>query len=72
MKLYRIETKGMGSYWVVASDPTAAENKLKEAFNKWDYGYYTKRESVSIHVIAEQINLEEKSSIGILDKYLLI
>jgi len=54
MKLYKIENR-IGIYWVVANDPTEAENKLLKIFNKENYGFSDHRKTITITVIAEQI-----------------
>ena len=51
--LYKI-TNGIGTYWVVATDPTAACNKLKDMLDKADYGFYNKRKPTEIVVVSEQ------------------
>ena len=52
MKLYRINN-GIGSYYVIANDPTEAEKKVIEQLNKSDYGTTKSRCTVSIDVVAE-------------------
>lgn len=54
MKLYKIENR-IGIYWVVANDPTEAENKLLKILNQYDYGFSNDRKIITITVIAEQI-----------------
>lgn len=54
MKLYKIENR-IGTYWVVANDPTEAENKLLKILNQYDYGLSNDRKIITITVIAEQI-----------------
>lgn len=52
MKLYRLETGLInGDYWVLAKDPTEAENKLI-AYLK-DYGFADKRKVTAIIPVAE-------------------
>lgn len=55
MKLYRLTTKGLGDYWVVAKDPTDAETKLKHILDSKDYGFTDGRKVTTIEVIAEEI-----------------
>ena len=52
MKLYKI-INGIGTYWVVANDPTQAEQKLLKLLNDADYGFSSQRPAQEIHVIAE-------------------
>jgi hypothetical protein len=54
-KLYRLEN-GLGSFWVIATDPTTAESKLTDILNKGDYGYRADREVKSIHLIAQGVD----------------
>ena len=41
-KLYKL-VNGIGIYWVIAKDPTEAENKLISILNDADYGLNSKR-----------------------------
>lgn len=66
MKLYRLDN-GIGSYWVIATDPTSAENKLIKILDINDYGFTEQRKVTCITVIAEAI--EENY---LTDKFLLI
>jgi hypothetical protein len=70
MKLYRL-VNGLGDYWVIANDPTEAENKLKEVLDAGDYGFSSKRIVKEIHLVAEEIT-KDKSSYNLTNRFLLI
>lgn len=53
MKLYKLTT-GLGDYFVVASDPTEAEQKLSKLLNENDYGYSRNRRVTKFEVLAEE------------------
>lgn len=55
MTLYKLENK-IGTYWVIANDPTEAVNKLKGILDKNDYGFYDNRKVNTITVVAESID----------------
>lgn len=55
MKLYRITTRGLGDYYVIANDPTEATTKLAKVLNAGDgYGFYDKRKPDTITHIADE------------------
>ena len=57
--LYKI-SNGLGDYYVIANDPTEANNKLKEVLDAGQgYGFSSNRKTKSIIPVAEEI---EKSS----------
>lgn len=53
--LYRLNTVGIGSFYVLATNSHQAEEVLLEELSKSDYGFYSKREIESIDVIAREI-----------------
>lgn len=55
MNLYAVTTKGLGSYFVVAIDPTRAQEGLKEVFNKQETGTSGDREVLEIKWLAEML-----------------
>lgn len=67
-KLYRLEN-GIGSYWVIAKDPTDAESKLMNILNTSDYGFSKDRIVKEIHLIADEIY---EGSIGIGGRFLVL
>lgn len=56
MKLFRLETVGLGDYWVIANDPTEAEIALGKILDGSNYGFYEKRTVKTINYIAESID----------------
>lgn len=62
MKLYELHTEGLKSFFVLAEDPTASENKLIEILNKADYGLRGSRKIIQIDVIATEIKNDNLSS----------
>lgn len=53
MKLYGLTT-GIGYYYVIANDPTEAEQKLSKLLNENDYGYARNRSVTKFEVLAEE------------------
>ena len=54
MNLYRIDTQGLRSFFVVAKDPTEAEIILREMLDKADYGSVNARKVTSFHLISSE------------------
>lgn len=54
-KLYLLKTNRLGEFYVLAKDPTEAENALMEMFEKVDYGFSNYRTVESITFLAENI-----------------
>lgn len=69
-KLFLLETAGLGSYYIISSDPTSAENFLKKKLNESNYGFSGGRKVTRISIITEEIG--EKPFIFSDDKRLLI
>ena len=55
MNLYKLST-GVGDYWVIASHPTEAEEKLTKVLNDSNYGHFKDRIVQSIHFIAKEVD----------------
>jgi hypothetical protein len=54
-KLYKL-VNGIGTYWVIAKDPTDAETKLMALLDAGSgYGYSSNRKVTEIYLIAEEI-----------------
>ena len=62
-KLYKL-VNGIGIYWVIAKDPTEAENKLMSILNDADYGLSSKRVVTEIHFIANEAHSGAFGTIG--------
>lgn len=54
MKLYLLKT-GTGDYYVLANDPTTAEEQLVKTLNLAEYGYTKERKVTNIQILAEAI-----------------
>ncbi len=67
--LYQIKNE-IGTYYVVADDPTQAMCSLEKVFNDNDYGFSDQRKTRSIAVLAEEIG-EAPFALGT-DKTLLV
>ena len=67
-KLYKL-INGIGIYWVIAKDPTEAENKLMDILNKSNYGFTKQRIVTEIHVISEEATSDP---FGISGKFLIL
>lgn len=52
MNLYRLDTGNLGEWYVIANDPTAAENRLREVLNAADYGWAGQRRVKRIDLLA--------------------
>ena len=66
-KLYKL-VNGIGTYWVIAKDPTEAENKLMTILNDSDYGLSSQRIVKEIHFVADEAY---SGSFGISGKFLV-
>jgi len=54
--LYQLDTRlPNGDYWVIATDPTTAQQKLEKILDEADYGYTDQRKVERIQVIAKGI-----------------
>ncbi len=67
-KLYML-VNAIGSYYVIAEDPTSAENKLMDLLNNNDYGFSSARVVKEIRVVAEEVG---SGAPGISGKFLII
>lgn len=52
MKLFSLETRGLGIYYVVAPDWSAAESALRGSLEAANYGFTGDREVVNISFLA--------------------
>ena len=50
--LYLVTTRGLGQYYIIANDPTEAENALMKIFNDQEYGFETDRRVMKIEWLA--------------------
>jgi|GEM_PF-6915705 len=67
-KLYKLVNR-IGTYWVIAKDPTDAETKLALLLNNADYGTTETRIVREIHFIADEVG---DGSFGVSGKFLVI
>jgi len=51
--LYLITTKGLGDYYVIANDPTEAQDSLIKIFNAQNYGNSKNRKIINIKWLSE-------------------
>lgn len=56
MQLYRIETKGLGDFYVVEKSPNDAIAMLESLLGMADYGFYGDRKILSIKILADEVN----------------
>ena len=54
-KLYKL-TNAIDIYWVIATNPTEAEEKLKRELDDNDFGFSSRRVVTIIKLIAEQMD----------------
>jgi hypothetical protein len=52
-KLYLLTTKGLGDFYVIAENPTQAEENLIKIFDDQDYGFSKDRVVTNISFIAK-------------------
>lgn len=55
MKLYCLQTKGLGEYYVVANNATEADICLTKALSENDYGGFDDRLVINTRLITEEI-----------------
>lgn len=69
MNLYKIKTMSLGqTYYVVANDPTEAQESLKRWLDDEDFDMYTNRKAVTIELLAEDGDLRHGSNLLIARK----
>jgi hypothetical protein len=76
MNLYLCHN-GIGDYYVVAPDPTTAQNNLEYVLNNGGmrqegYGFTDDRKVKSIKLVAESISIDSKGHPYLTNKYLLL
>ena len=54
MKLFNVCTKGLGSYYVLTTDPTSAQIAIEKMLNDQEYGYSHERVVVHIDLVATE------------------
>ena len=55
LNLYLVKTKKLGEYYVVATNPTTAQEKVEADLMKSDYGYSAGREVEIIQLLAREV-----------------
>jgi len=50
--LYKVTLNGLGSHYVVATDPSSAYQLIRDEYDRTDYGFVKQRWVKSIEVIA--------------------
>lgn len=55
MKLYLLETKGLGDYYVIAKDVLEAETILTNELDRADYGFSKDRLVIGIRLITQEV-----------------
>ncbi len=53
MKLYKIELNGLGTHYVISTDPTAAYQTIRNEYDAKDYGFSRERTFKTIEQVAE-------------------
>ena len=54
MKLYTLQTKGLGEFYVLADNPHDADTKLQKLFSENNYGYISDRLVMNTRLITEE------------------
>ena len=54
MNLYKLTNK-LGSWWVIAKDPTSAQEDLEGRLNLEEYGFSNERHVTEIKLIANEL-----------------
>jgi hypothetical protein len=70
LKLYRL-INGIGTYFVIATDPTTAQTRLHQRLDKDSYGFSKDRQVKEIQLIADQITDDSLGLSGELKKLLI-
>lgn len=58
-------TTGIGDFYVIAEDPTKAQELLENLLNEKDYGFYPNRKVTNIKFLSKELDLE---NLYLLDK----
>lgn len=53
LNLYKIELNGLGTHYVVATDPTSAYETIRKEYDAKDYGFSKERSFKTIELVAE-------------------
>lgn len=61
MNLYLLSTKKLDDFYLLANNPLEAQTSLEHELNKADYGFYDDRKVVNIRLLAEEIEVANKS-----------
>lgn len=54
MNLYKVHN-GLGDWWIIATDPTSAQNDIEDRLDIESYGLSCKRKVTSIELIASEL-----------------
>lgn len=54
--LYLLTTQGLGQFYVIANDPTQAQNALIDLLGKEDYSFRYKRTIINIQWLAKTMD----------------
>jgi len=54
MKLFNVLTKGLGSYYVITTDPTSAQIAIEKMLNDQNYGYSDQRIVIHIDLVGSE------------------
>jgi hypothetical protein len=68
--LYKVSNR-LGNFYVIASDPTAAQTKLETKLDKHDHGFSKDRKVIDIYLVAEQTTDDTFAFSGELKRLLL-
>jgi hypothetical protein len=68
--LYLLTTAGLGDYYVLATNPSEAEESLVKILNEQDYGFRDERRVVNIAILTSSFypNYANKSKPNLTDK----
>ena len=72
--LMRVETEGLGSFFVLSDSMDKAAEKVKNLLDKNDYGFSSKRKVKSVTIITKMIMADTNGKVKISDdtRFLLI
>lgn len=55
MILYKLITRGLGEFYLIANNATEAQNKLEGELRKANYGFHNDQDVINIEIITDEL-----------------
>lgn len=70
--LYNLQTRGLGDFFILSTDPTSAEKMLNDELNNSQYGFNDDRHVHTITIVCTQIERHDDGKLFFSSKHTLI